>query len=123
MNQTETLPIDEATPLGIGFEDLLDSSPAMTEKEKSEREKYAENIASGKAQFRIPEDLAHILGAGNEAGYADYKAGKPAREFDAETSDEIFVRGYKAGYRMASKGKKPQTVVLKEMGFAELSND
>lgn len=90
----------------------------MTEQEKHDRAEYAENMRAGKRSFRIPEHLAIILGDGNTAGYADYKAGRPKREFDPETSDFVYVKGYDSGYEMASKGKMPQCVALREMSLA-----
>lgn len=103
----------------IGSDDAPCLEPDMdtvitTELEKKQRIQYAEDIASGKGSFRIPTNLAKILGDGNDAGFRDFNAGLPEQP---NSTDFIYVRGYQCGYRMASKGKVHQREQLRRLGL------
>ncbi len=60
---------------------------------------------------------AVTLAEGNKAGAEDYNYNRP-RRFTLEDPDYVdipvlFIRGYLAGYRMASRGRRPALTALR----------
>ena len=64
-----------------------------------------------KGLLSLTEEEAAVLRSANEEGWRDYTMMRP-KKYTHEEEGNLASRGYIAGYRIAAKGRTPQSLLL-----------